>query len=115
MKAQAEKLPAVLLPIGYTSISTFSKVEILDTYVQKRITFSNETWLHSRCQLMEDIYAASKDCPFLIHAQDPPHASANGKEYVVGLEPVGSQLGLVRMLAKILSKHSDRRSKLHAS
>ena len=49
---------------------------------------------------MEDIYAASKDCPFLIHAQQPPHASQNGKECIVDLEPVGQP---------VLSKHFDQR------
>ncbi|DBA92345.1 TPA: hypothetical protein ACH3X1_003074 [Trebouxia sp. C0004] len=49
---------------------------------------------------MQDIYAASKDCPFLIHAQEPPHASQNGQEYVVDLEPVGRP---------VLSKYSDHR------
>ena len=49
---------------------------------------------------MEHIYAASKDCPFLVHAQQPPHASQNGKEYIVDLEPVGQP---------VLSKHFDQR------
>ena len=48
---------------------------------------------------MENIYAASKDCPFFIHAQQPPHASQNGKEHIVDLEPVGQP---------VLSKHSDQ-------
>ena len=100
MKAQAEQLPVVLLPVGRTEITTFSKVQIFDSFVQKRITFSNEAWPHSRCQLMEHIYAASKDCPFLIHAQQPPHASQNGKEYIVDLEPVGQP---------VLSRHFDQR------
>jgi len=100
MKAQAEQLPVVSLPIGRTEITTFSKVQIFDSFVQKRITFANETWPQSRCQLMENIYAASKDCPFLIHAQQPPHASQNGKEYIVDLEPVGQP---------VLSKHFDQR------
>ena len=100
MKAQAEQLPVVLLPIGRTETTTFSKVQIFDTFVQKRITFSNEAWPHSRCQLMEHIYAASKDCPFLIHAQQPPDASRNGKEYIVDLEPVGQP---------VLSRHFDQR------
>ena len=89
MKAQAEQLPVVLLPLGWTKNTTFSKVQIFDSFVQKRITFSSETWPLCRCKLMEEIYAASKDCPFLIHAQQPPHASQNGKEYIVDLEPVG--------------------------
>ncbi|DBB03119.1 TPA: hypothetical protein ACH3X1_013350 [Trebouxia sp. C0004] len=55
MKAQAEQLPAVLLPIGRTEITTFSKA---------------------------------------------PHASQNGKEYIVDLEPVGQP---------VLSKHFDQR------
>ena len=100
MKAQAEQLPTVLLPMGRTEVTTFSKVQVFDSFVQKRITFSSEAWPHSRCQLMEDIYAASKDCPFLIRAQQPPHASQNGKEYIVDLEPVGQP---------VLSKHSDQR------
>ena len=100
MKAQAEQLPSVLLPVGRTEITTFSKVQIFDSFVQKRITFSNEAWPHCRCQLMENIYAASKDCTFLIHAQQPPHASQNGKEYIVDLEPVGQP---------VLSKHFDQR------
>ena len=100
MKAQAEQLPEVLLPVGRTEITTFSKVQIFDSFVQKRITFSNEAWPHSRCQLMKNIYAASKDCPFLIHAQQPPHASQNGKEYIVDLEPVGRP---------VLSRHFDQR------
>ncbi|DBA80063.1 TPA: hypothetical protein ACH3X2_007552 [Trebouxia sp. C0005] len=79
VKAQAEQLPVVLLPVGCTEITIFSKVTIFDSFVQKQISFSNEAWPHSRCQLMEYIYAASKDCPFLIHAQQPPHASQNGK------------------------------------
>ena len=49
---------------------------------------------------MEHIYAASKDCPFLIHAQQPPHASQNGKEYIVDLELVGRP---------VLSRHFDQR------
>lgn len=100
MKAQAEQLPSVLLPVGRTEITTFSKVQIFDSFVQKRITFSSEAWPPSRCQLMENIYAASKDCPFLIHAQQPPHASQNGKEYIVDLEPVGQP---------VLSKHFDQK------
>ena len=100
MKAQAEQLPVSLLPVGRTEITTFSKVQIFDSFVQKRITFSNEAWPHSRCQLMEHIYAASKDCPFLIHAQQPPHASQNGKEYIVDLEPAGRP---------VLSRHFDQR------
>ena len=101
LKAQAEQLPSVLLPVGRTEITTFSKVQIFDSFVQKRITFSNEAWPHGCCQLMENIYAASKDCPFLIHAQQPPHASQNGKEYIVDLEPVGQP---------VLSKHFDQRA-----
>ena len=97
MKAQAEQPPVRLLP---TEITTFSKVQIFASFVQKRITFSSEAWPYSRRQLREDIYAASKDCPFLIHAQQPPHASRNGKEYVVDLEPVGQP---------VLSKHFDQR------
>ena len=89
MKAQAQQLPAVWLPVGRTETTTFSKVQIFDSFVQKRITFCSEAWPHSRCKLMEEIYAAIKDCPFLIHAQQPPHASQNGKEYIVDLEPVG--------------------------
>ena len=100
MKAQAEQLPTVSLPIGRIETTTFSKVQIFDSFVEKRITFSSEAWPHSRCHLMENIYAASKDCPFLIHAQQPPHASQNGKEYIVDLEPVGQP---------VLSKHSDQR------
>ena len=49
---------------------------------------------------MKNIYAASNDCPFLIHAQQPPHTSQNGKEYIVDLEPVGQP---------VLSKHFDQR------
>ena len=49
---------------------------------------------------MEHIYAASKGCPFLIRARQPPHASQNGKEYIVDLEPVGQP---------VLSKHFDQR------
>ena len=100
MKAQAEQLPSVLLPIGRTEVTTFSKVQIFDSSVQKRITFSNEAWPHCRCQLMEKIYAVTNDCPFLTHAQQPPHASQNGKEYIVDLEPVGQP---------VLSKHLDQR------
>ncbi|KAL3132969.1 hypothetical protein ABBQ38_006880 [Trebouxia sp. C0009 RCD-2024] len=100
MKAQAEQVPSVLLPVGHTNITTFSKVQIFDSFVQKRITFSDEAWPPNRCQLMEKIYAASKDCPFLIHAKQPPHASQNGKEYIVDLEPVGQP---------VLSKHFDQR------
>ena len=100
MKAQLEQLPPVLLPLGRIEITTFSKVQFFDNFVQKRITFSHATWPHSRCKLMEGIYAASKDCPFLIHAQEPPHASQNGKEYVVDLEPVGQP---------VLSKYFDHR------
>ena len=100
MKAQLEQLPPVLLPLGRIEITTFSKVQFFDNFVQKRITFSHATWPHSRCKLMEGIYAASKDCPFLIHAQEPPHASQNGKEYVVDLEPVGQP---------VLSKYFDYR------
>ncbi len=96
MKAQLEQLPPVLLPLGRIEFTTFSKVQFFDNFVQKRISFSGETWPHSRCKLMEDIYTASKDCPFLIHAQEPPHASQNGKEYVVDLEPFGQP---------VLSKH----------
>ena len=100
MKAQLEQLPPVLLPLGRIEYTTFSKVQFFDNFVQKRISFSGETWPHSRCKLMEDIYTASKDCPFLIHAQEPPHASQNGKEYVVDLEPVGQP---------VLSKYFDHR------
>ena len=100
MKAQLEQLPAVLLPLGRIELTTFSKVQFFDNFVQKRITFSSETWPQSRCKLMQDIYAASKDCPFLIHAQEPPHASPNGQEYVVDLQPVGQP---------VLSKCSDHR------
>ena len=39
MKAQAEQLPVVLLPVGRTEITTFSKVQIFGSFVQKRITF----------------------------------------------------------------------------
>ena len=39
MKAQAEQLPSVLLPVGRTEFTTFSKVQIFDSFVQKRITF----------------------------------------------------------------------------
>ncbi|KAL0027415.1 hypothetical protein WJX79_009964 [Trebouxia sp. C0005] len=49
---------------------------------------------------MQKVYAASKDCPFLIHALQPPHASQNGKQYIVDLEPVGQPA---------VSKHSDQR------
>lgn len=106
LKAQAEQLPKVSLPIGHIETTTFSKVQIFDSFVQKRITFSDEAWPRSRCQVMKDIYAASKDCPFLIHAQQPPHASQNGREYVVDLEPVGQP---------VLSKHfgDQRPRRLH--
>lgn len=100
MKAQAKQLPEVLLPLGRTETTTFSKVQIFDSFAQKRITFSSETWPHSRCQLMATVYAASRSCPFLIHAQESPHKSQNGKEYIVDLEPVGQP---------VLSKHSDQR------
>ena len=100
MKAQLGQLPSVLLPLGRIEFTTFSKVQIFDSFVQKRITIFNETWPHSRCKLMEDIYAASKNCPFLIHAQEPPHASQNRKEYIVDLEPVGQP---------VLSKYFDHR------
>lgn len=75
MKAQTNQLPAVLIPLGHTETTTFSQVQFFDNFVQKRITFSNESWPRSRCQLMETVYAASKNCPFLIHAQEPPHTS----------------------------------------
>ena len=89
MKAQAKQLPAEMLPMGFTENTRFSQIQFFDSFVQKRITFSDEAWPHSRCQLMQTIYAVSQNCPFLIHAQQPPHASHNGKQYVVDLEPVG--------------------------
>lgn len=89
MKAQTNQPPAVLLPLGHTVPTSFSEVQIFDHFVQKRITFSNESWPLSRCQLMTTVYAASKNCPFLIHAQEPPHTSQNGKQYVMDLEPIG--------------------------
>ncbi len=89
MKAQLEQLPPRSLPLTRMEFTTFSKVQFFDNCVQKRITFSSLTWPRSRCKLMEGIHAASKDCPFLIHAQEPPRASQNGQEYVVDLEPVG--------------------------
>ena len=100
MKAQLQQLPPVLLLVGRTEYTTFSKVEFFDSFVQKRITFSNDSWPQTRCNLMEGIYAASKECPFLMHAQDPPHASQNGQEYVVDLEPVGQP---------VYCKHFDHR------
>ena len=102
MKAQAKQLPAMFLPVGRIESTTFSMVQIFDNFVQKRVTFSDKCWPHGRCQLMQKVYAASKDCPFLIHALQPPHASQNGKQYIVDLEPVGQP---------VLSKHSDQRPK----
>ncbi len=89
MKAQLEQLPPRSLPLSRIEFTTSSKVQCFGNFVQKRITFSSETWPHSRRKLMEDVYAASKHCPFLIHAQEPPRTSQNGQEYVVDLEPVG--------------------------
>ncbi|DBA89100.1 TPA: hypothetical protein ACH3X1_016273 [Trebouxia sp. C0004] len=86
--------------MGHTETTTFSQIQFFDTFVQKRITFSNESWPVSRCQLMKTVYAASKTCPFLIHAQQPPHASKNRKQYVVDLEPVGQP---------VHSKYSDHK------
>ena len=89
MKAQAKQLPAVLVPMGHTETTTFSQVQVFDNFVQKRITFSNDSWPRSCCQLMKTVYAASKSYPFLIHAQQPPRASKNRKQYIVDLAPVG--------------------------
>lgn len=100
MKAQAKQLPAVCLPVGRIETTTFSKVQIYDNFAQKRITYSDDAWPHSRCQLMKRLYAANRDCPYLICAQQPPHASHSGKQYVVDLEPVGQP---------VLSKYSDQR------
>ena len=44
---------------------------------------------------MEDTYPAIKDGSFLIHAQEPPHASQNRKESVVDLNPVGQPVFLL--------------------
>ncbi len=87
MNAQAEYLPPLTLPLGRclwvaVETATYSKVQLFEILY---ITFSSATWPH-RCKLMEDIYAVSKDCSFLIHAQQPPHASQNKK---VDLLPVG--------------------------
>lgn len=89
MKAQAKQLPEEMLPMGFTEDTMFCQIQFFDSFVQKRITFSDEAWPHSRCQLMQTVYAVSQSCPFLIHAQQPPHASQNGKQYVVDLELVG--------------------------
>jgi len=100
MKAQLEQLPPRSLPLTRMEFTTFSKVQFFDNFVQKRITFSSETWPRSRCKLMEDVHAASKDCPFLIHAQEPPRASQHRQEYLVDSEPVGQP---------VLSKYFDHR------
>ncbi|KAL3147116.1 hypothetical protein ABBQ38_015071 [Trebouxia sp. C0009 RCD-2024] len=80
-------------PLGWTDRTSFSSIEFLDGYVQKRIQYT-PAWPKWRRRFMTQVYTACKDSAHLIHAmaspKDSPSAETEGVVYyVVDLEPLG--------------------------